>query len=164
MKIVSVRANNHRKAFEVRTRKEKLVYPYARAAPRPCSDDRIVEVRVDEELGREGFTYVLESGSEGSVHVDSVLDYNEDPHYLADLLLYQLSLEAQQRLADSPLSKREIARRLGTSLPQLYRLLDQTNYRKSLQKVVSLLSVLDCDVKLLVRKRGRGSPAQRRAG
>ena len=47
--------------------------------------------------------------------------------------------------------KREVIRRLGTSPAQLYRLLDQTNYRKSVDKLLSLLQVLDCDVELIVR-------------
>jgi hypothetical protein len=51
----------------------------------------------------------------------------------------------------SPLSKREIVRRLGTSAAQLYRLLDQTNYRKSVDHMLLLLSVLDCEVDLVVR-------------
>ncbi len=51
----------------------------------------------------------------------------------------------------SQLSKREVIRRLGTSATQLYRLLDQTNYRKSVDQVLSLLQVLDCDVDLVVR-------------
>ena len=41
-------------------------------------------------------------------------------------------------------------RRLGTSAAQLYRLLDQTNYRKSVDQVLNLLHVLDCDVDLIV--------------
>jgi hypothetical protein len=53
-----------------------------------------------------------------------VLEYNQDPTYLRDLLLYRLTLEAQKRVAESPLSKREIVRSLGTSAAQLYRLLD----------------------------------------
>jgi hypothetical protein len=61
------------------------------------------------------------------------------------------ALEAQRRIADSPLSKREIIRRLGTSATQLYRLLDQTNYKKSLDQLVSLLQLLECDVDLVVR-------------
>ena len=61
------------------------------------------------------------------------------------------SLEAQRRVGASPLSRREIIRRLGTSATQFYRLLDQTNYRKSVDQLVSLLQVLDCDVKLVVR-------------
>ena len=42
-------------------------------------------------------------------------------------------------------------RRLGTSAAQLYRLLDQTNYRKSIDQVLALLQVLNCDVDLVVR-------------
>jgi hypothetical protein len=32
-----------------------------------------------------------------------------------------------------------------------YRLLDQTNYRKSVDQVLALLQVLDCEVDLIVR-------------
>jgi hypothetical protein len=46
---------------------------------------------------------------------------------------------------------REIVRRLRTSAAQLYRLLDQTNYRKSVDQVLALLQVLNCDVDLVVR-------------
>jgi len=57
---------------------------------------------------------------------------------------------------------RVAARRLGTSTAQLYRLLDQTNYRKSVDQVLALLQVLDCDVDLVVRsktvtRRSRGN-------
>jgi predicted XRE-type DNA-binding protein len=53
----------------------------------------------------------------------------------------------------SPLSKREIIRRLGTSAAQLYRLMDQTNYRKSIDQLLRLLHILDCDVDLVVRQK-----------
>jgi predicted XRE-type DNA-binding protein len=66
-------------------------------------------------------------------------------------LLYKLTLEAQRRIATHKLAKREIIRRLGTSATQLYRLLDQTNYKKSVDQLVSLLQVLDCQVDLVVR-------------
>jgi hypothetical protein len=144
-------ANNRRKAFEVRTSSRVLVYPYAKADPAPSSTNSVAEVAVDAEIGREGFTYRLASGREGTVHVEQVLEYNQDPGYLRDLLLYKLTLEAQKRVDSSPLSKREIIRRLGTSAAQFYRLLDQTNYRKSIDQVLVLLHVLDCEVDLLVR-------------
>ena len=64
-----------------------------------------------------------------------------------------LTLEAQKRVEASPLSKREIIRRLGTSATQFYRLLDQTNTTKSVGQLLSLLHVLDCDVDLVVRDR-----------
>lgn len=39
----------------------------------------------------------------------------------------------------------------GTLATQLYRLLDQTNYSKSIDQLLSLLHVLDCEVDLQVR-------------
>ena len=151
MKIRSVKANNRKKAFEVRTYSKSLSFPYAKAEPGPSASDPVADVQVDKEPGREAFVYALASGQKGTVHVEQVLEYNQDPGYLRELLLYKLTLEAQKRVEESGLSKREIVRRLGTSAAQLYRVLDQTNYRKSVDQVLNLLHVLDCDVDLIVR-------------
>jgi hypothetical protein len=151
MKIKSVRVNNRKKSFEVRTHSKVYSFPYAKVDPQPSTADPIADVRVDKELGREGFVYTLASGNEGTVHIEQVLEYNQDPGHLRDLLLYRLTVEAQKRIDESALSKREITRRLGTSAAQLYRLLDQTNYRKSVDQLLNLLHVLDCDVELVVR-------------
>ena len=121
--------------------------------PEPSEADRVAAVHVDEELGREGFTYRLQSGAEGTVHIDQVLDYHQDPGYMADLLLYKLTVEAQKRLDRSGIGIRQLARRLKTSPSQLYRLLDTTNYRKSVRQLLSLLHALDCEVDLVVRDR-----------
>lgn len=153
MKIRSVNKNNRRRAFEVGTWREPFHFPYSKADPAPTPDDPVTEVTVDDELGREAFTYRLASGQEGSVHIEQVLDYNQDPSYMRNLLLYKLTIEAQKRVEASKLSRREIMRRLGTSPAQFYRLLDQTNYRKSVDKMLMLLHVLECDVDLIVRVR-----------
>jgi len=151
MKIRSVRFNNKRKTFEINTASRKYVFPYIKSDPVPASDNPITRVYVDKEIGGEGFSYELASGDRGTIHVEQVLEYNSDPNYLRDQLLYKLTLEAQRRVAESPLSRREIIRRLGTSATQFYRLLDQTNYTKSVDQLVSLLQVLDCEVDLLIR-------------
>ena len=151
MKVRSVTHNNRKKAFQISVGTRRLLFPYAKSDPRPTSEDPVQRAFVDPEIGREGFTYVLTSGREGTVHVEDVLEYNNDPAHLRDTLLYRLTIEAQKRLAKSDLSRREIIRRLGTSPAQLYRLLDQTNYRKSIDQVLSLLRVLDCDVDFVVR-------------
>ena len=151
MKIRSVKLNSKKKSFEVATSAKKFSFPYVKAKPAPTSSDPITQVYVDKDLGREGITYELASGKSGTVHIEQVLEYNQDPNYLRDLLLYKLTLEVQKRVAGSRLAKREIVRRLGTSATQLYRLLDQTNYEKSVDQLVSLLQVLDCDVDLVVR-------------
>jgi hypothetical protein len=151
VKITSVTANNRKRAFEVKTRRGQWPFPYSKAEPPPTLSDPLVELYIDPELGREGFTYLLASGAEGSVLMDHVLDYNEEPGYMRDLLLHNLTVEALDRLEASPLSKREIIRRLGTSPAQFYRLIDPTNYRKSVDKLLSLLQVLDCEVEVIVR-------------
>jgi hypothetical protein len=154
VKVRAVSANPRRKAFDVRVSSRTMTYPFARLDPRPGPEDRIVRLFVDEEIAREGFTYVLESGKEGTVHVEQVLEYNRDPTFLRDALLYRLTIEARKRVEASPLSRREIIRRLGTSPTQFYRLLDPANRRKSVDKMLSLLGVLDCDVELVVRESG----------
>jgi len=151
MKIRAVSVNNRRKVFAVRTSKGELLYPFAKVDPRPTESDAIARVSIDKGLASEAFTYALRSGQEGTVHIEQVLEYNKDPDYLRDRLLYRLTLEAQKRVAASPLPKHEIIRRLGTSATQFYRLMDQANYSKSVDQLVSLLQILDCDVDLVVR-------------
>ena len=153
MKIQAVQFNNRKKAFEVRMRNRVFIYPYSRMERAPKAGDMVREAHVDPDLGREGFSYVLGSGQEGTIHAEQVLDYNEDPEYLNQALLYKLTVEAQKRLETSSLSKREIIRRLGTSATQFYRLIDQTNTRKSIGQLLSLLHILDCDVDLVIKKR-----------
>ena len=153
MKLKSVSANNRKRAFEVRTSGRALSFPYAKADPPPEVRDKVQKVFVDPELGREAISYVLESGKEGTIHSEQFLEYNEDPEYLRELLLYKLTIEAQKRVESSPLSKREIIRRLGTSPTQLYRLLDQTNVGKSVDQMLKLLYALDCEVNLVIRKK-----------
>jgi len=151
MKMRSIRLNNRKRIFEVGTWREELPFPYVKADPAPTAANPVVEVRVDDEIGGEGFSYKLASGAEGTIHIEQVLEYNQDPSYMRDLILYKLTIEAQDRIEHSRLSKREIIRRLGTSPAQFYRLLDSTNYRKSVDKLLLLLHLLDCDVDFIVR-------------
>lgn len=147
MKIVSVSVNNRKKSICIETRKGMFEYPFAKLDVRPTARNRIKDIFVDAELGREGVTYFLESGSENSLHLDAFLEYNRDPDYLKMLFLYELSVKAQKALKKSKLSKNEVCRRLKTSASQLARLLDQTNHKKSVDKMLELLAVLGVNVK-----------------
>ena len=154
MKIRSVTSNNRKNEFTVTTRSGAVyAFPYAKVDPRPVPGDHVEQVFVDKELGNEAITYILQSGKEGSIHIDQFLEYNEDPMYLAELLIYKLTVEAQIGIEGSELSMRQIAKRLKTSVPQLYRLLDTTNTRKSMSQLIALLHVLNCEVDLVVRKK-----------
>ncbi|MFN2426072.1 MAG: helix-turn-helix domain-containing protein [Candidatus Binatia bacterium] len=146
--------NLRKKQLELVTR-AGAVYPmpFVKLDPRPSVKDPIVDVYVDRELANEAATFILASGREGAVPLDHVLDYNRDPAFLATMALHQLTVDAIGRMETAGLSKREVARRLGTSVPQLYRLLDTTNHSKSFTQMFSLLQVLDCDIRIVVKPR-----------
>jgi hypothetical protein len=151
--ITAVSANNRKKEFQVSSELGMLTFPFAILDVKPTPDNPIVELYVDEELASEWFTYVLKSGEMDSVALDQVRWYNRDPKYMHDMLLYKLSVEAQKRVKESPLSKREIIRRLGTSPSQLYRILDTTFYGKTVDQILKLFHVLQCEVEVKVTPR-----------
>ena len=159
MKIKNVVANNRRKVFEVETRKGSYAFPYTKLQWKPKRGDRVAEVFVDDELGNEAFTYRLESGHEDTIHIDSVLEYNQDPTYLNELLLHQLTIEAQRGVEESGLSKREIIRHLGTSASQFYRLMDPSYYGKSVGQMLALLHLVGMSVDVVIKQ----APKQRRS-
>jgi DNA-binding TFAR19-related protein (PDSD5 family) len=140
---------------------DEYTFPYSKADPRVSAHDPVERAFVDKELGNEAFTYILRSGKEGSVHIEHVLEYHEDPEYLADLLTYKLSIEAQKRVEKSALSRRQLAKQLNTSVPQLYRLLDPSNTSKSMKQLITLLHVLDCNVDVVLKMRKRNQSPQR---
>lgn len=141
MKITGVSFDNRRRAFDVTTRRGVFTFPYGKCQPPIAHGDKVLDVAPDPELAREAFTYHLASGAEGSVPMDGVLDYNADPTYLADLALYELTCRARDRFEESGIGVREAARRLGTSPPQLYRLLDPTNRSKNAHQLFALMAL-----------------------
>ncbi|MEO8179422.1 MAG: helix-turn-helix transcriptional regulator [Deltaproteobacteria bacterium] len=154
MKIKTVAVNNRKGQIELTTKAGRSYpFPFAQLDPKPSPESRIAEIYVDKELDQEGITYVLESGEEGSVLLDHALAYNKDPTYAANLLLYKLTSKALEHIEQAGLSRREVARRLNTSLSQLYRLLDPTNYKKSAGQMIQLLYVLDVDVDIVTTPR-----------
>jgi DNA-binding TFAR19-related protein (PDSD5 family) len=162
--VRSVEFNNRRRDFTVGVGTASYRLPYSRlATPLPVGE-HVTSAFVDPEIANEGFTYSTGAGREGTVHVEQVLEYNRDPEYLRESLLYALTLAAQRRLARVTLSRRELARRIGSSPTQLYRLLDATNTRKSVDRMLTLLSALDCEVDMRVRPRHASTAGARAQG
>jgi len=151
MKIIDVEYNNRKKIFSVATAKSVFSYPFAKLDPLPTKTNPLDSVWIDEDFGEEAFSYKLEDTSSGTVHIDHILEYNRDPNYMTELLLYKLTIEAKKYVDNIPLSKREIIRRLGTSPSQYYRLMDQTNVTKSINKMLNLLQVLGCEIDVVFR-------------
>lgn len=152
MKINKITINNRKKSFELEAGKKKYDFPFSQLRLKPKSNDKIKHVEIDEECANEAFTYLLESNKEDTVPMDAVLSYNKDPDYEHGIMLYRLSMKAQKLLAKSQGSKREIIRRMGTSPTQFYRLIDQTNYNKTIEQMLKLLRALDCTVEFTIKK------------
>lgn len=152
MKISKVVINNKKKTFIIISNKQVFEFPYSKLKIKPSCKDRIIKFFVDRELGNEAFSYVLESGKEGTVHIDQVLEYNQDSEYLREMLLYKLTLQAQKLIEKQKISRREVIRRLGTSPTQFYRLIDQTFYNKTIDQMIKLLAALDCHIEIKFKK------------
>ena len=91
--------NNRKARLEITTSAGNMLpFPYAKLDPRPTPRDRVCEAFPDAELAKEGVTYVLESGAEGSLHIDDILEYNEDPRQLSEILMHRLTVEARKRI------------------------------------------------------------------
>jgi len=152
MKIDRIEFNGRRKDFVVTFRERSLHFPYSKASPPPGPRNPVIRVYIDPELGSEAFTYVLADQREGTIHLDHVLEYNEDPLYMWELFVHKLTVEVKKRLKESDVPKREIVRRLRTSPSQLYRLLDEDRASKSLHQIFAILHTLDCDIDLVIKK------------
>ena len=160
MIIQDVKANNRQHCFQIKTRRGEFSFPFIKLKLVPSSTNRIKDVYVDREAGKQAITYVLQSGDEDTVHMDDFLYYNRDPDYVRDVTLYNLTVKVVDLLQHSKLPKRELARKLKTSPAQVYRLLDPTNYRKTTDQMVRLLACLDYTVDVRVRESKDGARTQ----
>jgi hypothetical protein len=82
-----------------------------------------------------------------------VLEQNQDPAHLSELMLYHLTLALRKTVAESSLSKREIIRKSKISAPQFYHLLDPANPRKSASQIFRVLYALDRDLEVNIHER-----------
>lgn len=152
VRIKKVTVNMRKKVFLAEVKKLSYEFPFSRLEVVPTLQDPIVKLYVDPELAYEGFTYVLRSGKEGSVVWDQFLDYNKDPEYEHDMLLFKLTCQALDLIKQKKIRKRELARRMQTSPAHLYRLLDTTFYGKTVGQMIKLLSALDHRVEFVLKK------------
>jgi len=149
--VKRVEQNNRKKAFKVTYAKGVLDFPYAKLDLKPSHDNKIKKLYIDPEIGKHGFTYVLEDGQEDTVLLDQVLYYNQDPEILKQHMLHEMTVTAKECLKKSGLSIREIARRMNTSPTQLYRVIDPAYYDKTMDQVLKVLYVCGAKVDFVVK-------------
>lgn len=151
VKIDAVEIDNRRAELRIHEAGKVWLFPYAKLRLKPEPDNPIIEAFPDPEMGYECFTYFLASGDTDSIHLDNVKALNRDPDTMVDWMLYKLTDEALDSIEESGMGIRQLARMMDTSPAQIYRLLETTNYSKSIGQMIRLLYLLGKDVRLEIK-------------
>ncbi len=148
-KFKSVQFNNKKKVFH-------LIYTSGLEVDCPYSalkiDKNVVEAGPDKEVGNHSFYFILENDYTGYVPFDQPLHIINHPDYVKEEVMCKLTIELRDIVASRNISKRELARRLETSVTQVNRLLDQTNYKKDLSRLIEIATIIGYEFKWSLKK------------
>lgn len=108
---------------------------------------KVLEAAPDEASGRHSFYFLLDNGEKDFVPFDQPLHIAQNPEYVRQRTLYEMTKQLNEFIEKAKIPKRELCRRLGTSLSQLSRLLDTTNYKKELSRLIELAAILNYEFK-----------------
>ena len=148
-KFKNVAFDNRKKVFHLEyTSGLKIECPYSALGIR----GKVIEAGPDSEAGRYSFYFVLESNKKEFVPYDQPLHIAQNPEYVKQRTLYEVTQQLNVFIERGKVSKRELARRLGTSLSQLSRLLDTANYKKELSRLIELAAMLNYAFKWQFKK------------
>lgn len=141
--------NNKKRLFNLEyTSGLKLACPYFSLGIK----GKVIEAGPDAEVGGHSFYFVLENGKKDYVPFDQPLHIAQNPEYVREQTLYQMTKRLNEFIKEESVSKRELARRLGTSMSQLARLLDTTNYKKELSRLIQIAAMLNYEFRWEFRK------------
>ncbi len=115
-------------------------------------DKKVTAAASDNEAGDHSFYFILESGKQEYVPYDQPLYIAQVPEYAKEQALYQMTKTINEFIRKERVSKRELARRLHTSTSQLSRLLDTTNYKKELSRLIEIAAMLNYEFKWEFKK------------
>lgn len=115
-------------------------------------EERIINAGPDPEVGGHSFYFTTERGRTEYVPFDQPLHIVQNPEYVKEQTLYQMTKRINEFIDREGVSKRELARRLHTSMSQLSRLLDTTNYSKDLSRLIEIATILDYEFKWEFKK------------
>jgi hypothetical protein len=143
-------------AFDNKKKKFRLEYfsglkveiPYSALGIR----ERVTDAAPDCEVGEHSFYFVLENGKKDYVPYDQPLHIAQNPDYVKQQTLYEMTKAINEFIRKEKVPKRELARRLNTSMSQLARLLDTTNYKKELSRLIQIAAMLNYEFKWEFKK------------
>ena len=148
-KFRKVKADNKKKVFHLEyTSGLKLECPYSALG----IHHKVTSAAPDPEVGGHSFYFILDNGDKNYVPYDQPLHIEQNPEFIKNQTLYEVTKQLNQFIRLAKISKRELARRLHTSLSQLLRLLDTTNYKKELSRLIEIATLLNYEFKWQFKK------------
>jgi hypothetical protein len=148
-KFKKVTFDNKKRSFHLEyTSGLKIDCPYSALG----IHEKVADAAPDSEVGDHSFYFVLESGKKDYVPYDQPLHIVQNPEYMKQQTLYEMTKAINEFIRKGKVSKRELARRLGTSMSQLTRLLDTTNYKKELSRLIEIAAMLNYEFKWEFKK------------
>ena len=103
---------------------------------------------VDKDTRGASVGFLFRDGSEEFMPYDQPLFLKNDPEYLLQTHIEQLIFEINQRISEKKISKKYLARKLGTSDNQVQRILDTSILNKNLKQLYTLAALIDLDISL----------------
>jgi hypothetical protein len=152
----AIRPNYRKNVLEVTLQEGKRATRYtlpfgAIKATHVSARNRFVSIEIDEELGRQGATFVTADGTRGDLPADFVLYYC-DPTYDWSPV-NQLKRALRERLYAAKLSTRVLADALDTSPSQVVRLLADNRGSKQLLQLLKLAELAGYQVTFTLKRK-----------
>ena len=155
-KFKAIRPNYRKGVLDITLQEGKKLTRYnlpfaALKGTRVGPKNRFVSISLDEELGRQGATFVMADGTRGDLPADFVLYYC-DPTYDWSPI-NQLKRVLRDKLDASKLSVRVLADALRTSPSQVVRLLEENRGSKQLLQLLKLAELAGHRVTFTLRRK-----------
>ena len=155
-KFKAIRPNYRKGVLEITLQEGRKLSRYtlpfgALKGTRVSSKNRFVSIDPDEELGRQGATFVMADGTRGDLPADFVLYYC-DPTYDWSPI-NQLKQVLRDKLKASKLSVRVLADALSTSPSQVVRLLEENRGSKQLLQLFKLAELAGYQVTFTLKRK-----------
>jgi hypothetical protein len=107
---------------------------------------------IDMETRGCAFYYKQQESEKVYVPYDIPLIINNDPEYMFELKLENLSADLKQKILQSKIPKYRLAKMLNTSESQLYRLLDPNRASKNIFQLFKLAQLIGMDLQIRLKK------------
>jgi hypothetical protein len=152
----TIRPNYRKSVLEITLQEGKKLSRYSLPfavfkGHRIGATNRFASIDIDEELGRQGATFVLANGTRGDLPADLVLYYC-DPAYDWSPI-NQLKRVLRTKLEASKLSVRVLADALRTSPSQVARLLEENRGSKQLVQLLKLAELAGYRVTFTLKRK-----------